>query len=183
LLYAQSHILDNANSVFGSMKRIEDGIRANHELDKTVDTVMDSIARVVPYHRAGIFIKLSRWASLSKSHNLLYPLNDSLANLSIFRSVMETGQPIHVDDVKVSPHWRGMDSFGNFRSWLGVPIQSIFGLEGVLSLGRLSQSPFGNEEIQLAKSFSDYIGIALNKSPDPQETYSYLERVKLKAQL
>jgi len=76
-----------------------------------------------------------------------------------------------------------MKSLGKLRTWMGVPIPSALGCEGVLSLGRLSLSSFSSEEIQLAKSFSEYIGIALNSSSEMQETRRQLERVKRKASL
>jgi len=41
LLYAQSHILGNANNVFGSMNRIEDAIRGNAPFEELIDMVMN----------------------------------------------------------------------------------------------------------------------------------------------
>jgi hypothetical protein len=183
LLYAQSHILDNANNVLGSMNWIEDAIRRNTSFDALMDLIVDSIARVVPYHRTGIFVKPSRWVILPKSHNLLFPMSDSLEILPAFKSVAESCQPVHLDGFSPSHHWQGMKALGKFRTWLGTPILGALGCEGVLSLGRLSNSPFTSEEMRLAKSFADYIGIALNGSPDLQETRLQLEKASRKASL
>jgi hypothetical protein len=183
LLYAQSHILDNANNILGSMNRIEEAIRRNTPFDELMDLIVDSISRVVPYHRTGIFVKPSRWVILPKSHNLLFPMSDSLEISPAFKAVAESCQPVHLDNINSSPYWQGMKSLGNFRTWLGTPILGVLGCEGILSLGRLSNSPFTSEEIQLAKSFADYIGIALNGTSELQETRLQLEKAKRKANL
>lgn len=182
LLYAQSHILDNANNVFGSMNLIEQAIRQNRPFKELMDMIFDSISRVVPSHRAGVFVKLSRWVNLPGGHDLLFPLNDSLGNSTAFKTVIETGRPVHLDNIKESSQWQGMKSLGKFRSWLGTPVMSSLGCEGVLSLGRISLSPFSDEEIQLAKTFSEYIGIALNGSANAPAQLQ-LDKVKRKTGL
>lgn len=182
LLYAQSHILDNANNVFGSMNLIEQAIHQNRPFKELMDMIFDAISRVAPSHRAGVFVKLSRWVNLPGGHDLLFPLNDSLGNSTAFKTVVETGRPVHLDNIKESSQLQGMKSLGKFRSWLGAPVMSSLGCEGVLSLGRISQSPFSDEEIQLAKTFSEYIGIALNGSANVPAQLQ-LDKVKRKTGL
>jgi hypothetical protein len=183
LLYAQSHILDNANNVLGSMNQIEDAIHKNAPFGDLMNLIVDSMSRVVPYHRAGVFVKPTRWLLMRKGHDLLFPISDALGISSAFKSVVDSCQPVHLDAVRSSTHWQGMKSLGKFRSWLGTPILSALGCEGVLSLGRFSQSPFRDEEIQLAKSFSEYIGIALNVSADAPESRQQFERARRKINL
>jgi hypothetical protein len=178
LLYAQSHILDNANNVLGSMKQIEDAIHHNMAFEQLMDLIVDAISRVVPNHRTGIFIKPSRWMELPSRHNLIYPYTDSLTKAPAFKSVVETCQPLHILDAGVSSHWQGMKSLGKFRAWMGVPVKSVFGCEGVLSLGRFSLSPFSEEETQLAKSFSEFIGVALHTSSNSNAALFQLERAR-----
>ncbi len=178
LLYAQSHILDNANNVLGSMKQIEDAIQRNMAFEQLMDLIVSAISRVIPNHRTGIFVKPSRWMELPGRHNLVYPYNDVLTKAPAFRSVMETCQPLHILDTGVSSHWQGMKSLGRFRTWMGVPIKSVLGCEGVLSLGRFSLSPFSEEETQLTKSFSEFIGVALHTSSNSNAMPFRLERAR-----
>ena len=137
LLIAQSHTLDNANNTFGRMNAIEEALRKNISFDKLIDMVMDSLMSVVPHHRASIFVKPARWMSLSVTHPLLHRIPDDLGQTRAFRSILDLQQPVVIDDVSAYPQRHGLASLGLFRTWIGLPLQTLFGVEGVLSL-----SPF-----------------------------------------
>jgi len=178
LLLAQSQILDNANNIFSSMSSIEEAIRANQPFSMLIDLTVDTIARLVPYHRAGIFVKPSRWIHLPQRHSLVYRLREDLAMTAPFRAVMNASQPIHITNTATSPLWQDVDSLGNLRVWLGVPIQSLLGFEGVLSLGRLSASPFNVEEVELSKTFAGYLGLILSGSHHNPRFSFYMDRLR-----
>ena len=166
LLTAQSHILDNANNIFGHMNAIEEALRTKIPFDQLIDKVMDSMMSVVPYHRAGIFFKPSRWMKLTVTHPLLYRVPDELRQTRSFRAVLDLQQTVVIDDINDYAHRHELTRLGPFRAWIGLPLQTLFGIEGILSLSRHSLTSFTREEIELARSFTDYFGLVLNDSSD-----------------
>jgi hypothetical protein len=183
LLTAQSHILDNANSIFGRMNAIEDALQAKLPFDKLFDMVMDSMMSVVPYHRAGLFISPSRWMKLSFTHPLVHRMSDKMRETRLFQTISDLRQPVVVEDIQAHPYRHALDSLGSVRAWIGLPLQTIFGVEGVLSLSRFSLTAFTREEIELAKSFIDYFGLVLNEPPDPQTRSISLEKTRRRLSL
>ena len=178
LLTAQSHILDNANNVFGRMNAIEEALRNNPPFEQLIDLVMDSIMSATPYHRGGIFVSPSRWTNIPAAHPLLYRISDELGQARPFRAIIEQGQPFVIEDLRAHPSRHGLASLGAARAWIGLPVKTIFGVEGVLSLSRHSLTPFTREEVELAKSFADYFGLALNEPPDPRARFVSLEKAR-----
>jgi GAF domain-containing protein len=184
LLTAQSHILDNANSIFGRMNAIEDALQAKLPFDKLFDMVMDSMMSVVPYHRAGLFVLPSRWMNLSFTHPLVHRMSDKMRETRLLRTISDLRQPIVVDDIQAHPYRHALaSSLGSVRAWIGLPLQTIFGIEGVLSLSRYSLTAFTREEVELAKSFIDYFGLVLNEPSDSQPKSISLEKTRRKLSL
>jgi hypothetical protein len=180
LLIAQSHILDNANNIFSRMNAIERAMQDNIAFDKLIDLVMDSVMSVVPYHRADIFIKPSRWTSLPVTHRLLHRIPDELAQTWAFRTVLELREPVVINDAHTHIHRAKLSSLGSFRAWIGLPIQTLYGIEGILSLSRNSLTPFTSEEVELAKSFTDYFALVMTEPSDTRVRSVKMENSKRK---
>ncbi len=166
LLGAQSLILENSNNVISSLNRIEKSIKAEIPLDAALDMIIDAIKRVAPYHRALILIRPDRWKSIYSQHPILYRLSDNLNYHPFIKSISQTQQHVHLEDTQTIAEWKGMDTVGKARTWLGFPILTARGLDGILSLSRISASPFSSNEIDMVKIFSEIIGIAINRDSD-----------------
>lgn len=180
LLAAQSHILDNANNIFGQMNAIEDAMQKNISIDKLIDMVMDSMMNIVPHHRASIFVKPSRWTNLSITHPLVHRIPDDLGQTKAFRTIIDLRQPVVIDDVSLYPRRHELARLVPFRTWIGLPLQTLYGVEGVLSLARHSLTSFTREEVELAKSLTDYFGFVLNEPADMRSVSVKLEKNKRK---
>jgi class 3 adenylate cyclase/putative methionine-R-sulfoxide reductase with GAF domain len=73
-----------------------------------------------------------------------------------------TREPVQIPDALADPEysWQGQQLAG-YRSLVGVPVILDEELMGVIGVVRLTPEPFGDEQIQLLRTFADQVAIAL----------------------
>jgi hypothetical protein len=180
LLMAQSLVMENMNNIISSMNRIEQSIKADIPLDTSLDMIIDAIKRTIPYHHAAILLKPSRWIETFSHHELLYELSESLNSHPLIKEIFDTGNYIHIEDTHLSPSWKGMEFISETSVWMGLPIASRGNLDGILSLSRVTNTPFSKNEIDMAKTFSEFLSIAINKTAENYEEDHYVNMIKRK---
>jgi hypothetical protein len=180
LLMAQSLVMENMNNIISSMNRIEQSIKADIPLDTSLDMIVDSIKRTTPYHHATILLKPSRWMETSSHHELLHELFEPLNSHPLINSICETGNHIHIEDTNLASSWKGMEVIGKTSVWMGLPIASRGNLDGILSLSRITKTPFSKNEIDMAKTFSEFLSIAINRTAENYEEDHYVNMIKRK---
>ncbi len=174
LLLSQSQLLSNLNGVISSLNHIETILASETPGRNVLELILESLRLVAPYHEAEIIIqKNSNYASLeTNSHVTL--LEDPLRANDIYRSVFTMNQPFSIEDVYMTPSWKGVHTSSNTRSWMGIPIMDHSGIVGLLALSRFSVSPFNNNEKELAQVFARYINTFLiNLTQQAERKYIY----------
>jgi GAF domain-containing protein len=174
LLLSQSQLLSNLNGVISSLNHIETILASETPGRNVLELILESLRLVAPYHEAEIIIqKNSNYASLeTNSHVTL--LEDPLRANDIYRSVFTMNQPFSIEDVYMTPSWKGVHTSSNTRSWMGIPIMDHSGIVGLLALSRFSVSPFNNNEKELAQVFARYINTFLiNLAQQAERKYIY----------
>jgi hypothetical protein len=180
LLMAQSLVMENMNNIISSMNRIEQSIKAKIPMDTSLDMIIDAIKRTIPYHRAVVLIRPSQWEKISSHHELLYLLSEPLNRHPFIRSICDTRNPTYIEDTDQAPLWQGMEFIGKTKVWMGLPIASGNNLDGILSLSRTTNTPFSKNEIDMAKTFSEFLSIAINRTAENYETDQFVNMVKRK---
>jgi GAF domain-containing protein len=180
LLMAQSMVMENMNNIITSMNRIEQSMKADIPLDTSLDMIIDAIKRTTPYHHSAILLKPSRWVETFSHHNLLHELSEPLNSHPLIKSIFNTENHIHIEDTNQVPSWKGMEVIGMTRAWLGLPIASRGNLDGILSLSRITNTPFSQNEIDMAKTFSELLSIAINRTAENYEEDHYVNMIKRK---
>jgi transcriptional regulator with GAF, ATPase, and Fis domain len=180
LLRAQSLVMENMNNIISSMNRIEQSIKADIPLDTSLDMIGDSIKRTTPYHNAAVLLKPGLWKKISSHHELLHYLSESTNNYSLIKKIRDTRNHIHIEDVSLEPSWAGMEFIGKTKVWLGLPITSGKNFDGILSLSRTTHTPFSKNEIDMAKTFSEFLSIAINRTTENYEEDQFVNMVKRK---
>lgn len=180
LLMAQSLVAENMHNVVSSMNRIEYSIKADIHVDASLDMIVDAIKRIAPYHRAAVFIKPGQLVKISSHHDLFLPLSEPLISHPLIRSIFDTKDPVHIEDTNAAPSWKGMEFIGKTNVWVGLPITSGVSMDGVLSLSRITNTPFSKNEIDMAKIFSEFLSIAINRSADGHSERQFSEMVQRK---
>lgn len=180
LLMAQSLASENMSNVVSNMHRIEQSIKAEIPLDAALEMFLDAIKRVAPHHRAAVLVKSRKWEKLSSYHSLLVHMSEHVGRQPLIRSICDFRQPIHVEDTSLAPDWNGAEFLGKANVWLGLPIASGSNMDGVLSLTRLVNTPFTKNEIDMAKTFAEFLSIAINKTAEGYDERQLTEMVQRK---
>ena len=180
LLMEQSLVMENMNNIITSMNRIEQSIKAEIPLDTSLDMIIDAIKRTTPFHHAVILLKPNSWIEGSRQHNLLHELSEPLNHHPLIKSIFDTGNHIHIEDTKMAPLWKGMETLGKTNVWLGLPIANGRNFDGILSLSRATNTPFTKNEIDMAKTFSEFLSIAINRIAENYEQDLYVNMIKRK---
>jgi len=180
LLMAQSLVMENINNIISSMNRIEQSIKADIPIDTSLDMIVDAIKRTIPCHYAAILIKPGAREKISSHHELLQNLSEPLNSHPLINSIFETGTHVHVENTRLAPAWKGLEVIGKASVWMGLPITNGRHLDGVLSLSRTTNTPFSKNEIDMARTFSEFLSIAINRTTENYETDQFVNMVKRK---
>jgi hypothetical protein len=180
LLMAQSLVMENMNNIITNMNRIEQSIKADIPIDTSLDMIIDAIKLTIPYHRAAVLIKPSLWEKISSHHQLLHLLSEPLNSHLLVRSICDARTHSYIEDTDKAPLWQGMEFIGKTKVWLGLPISSGNYFDGILSLSRTTNTPFSRNEIDMAKTFSEFLSIAINRIVENYETDLFLNMVHRK---
>ena len=81
---------------------------------------------------------------------------------AIFQFNMKNGQPIYLEDVNMTPAWDNMAAMEKLRTWMGVRVQVGHRSLDVLSLGRLTPTPFSKNEMDAASGLCRALWKCLN---------------------
>jgi transcriptional regulator with GAF, ATPase, and Fis domain len=177
---AQSLVTENMNNIISNMNRIEQSIKADIPMDTSLDMIIDAIKLTIPYHRASVLIRPSQWEKISSHHNLLQLLSEPLNSQPLVRLICDSRNHAYIEDTDKAPSWQGMEFIGKTKVWLGLPISSGNHFDGILSLSRTTNTPFSTNEIDMAKTFSEFLSIAINRVAKNYETDVFLSMVKRK---
>jgi class 3 adenylate cyclase len=102
---------------------------------------------------------------------------DAIGRESIVGRVALTGEPVQIADLALDKEYRsGAYTVGGYRTLLGVPIRTNEGLIGAFGLGRLTVSPFSDDEIELVSLFADQAAVAIRLARLLGDTHEALER-------
>jgi hypothetical protein len=174
LLLSQSQLLSNLNGVISSLNHIETILASETPGGNVLELILESLRLVAPYHEAEIIIQTQPVYESLESNDHVTLLDDPLRANEIYRSVFTMSQPFCIEDVRMTPSWKGVHAPSNTRSWMGVPITDQNGIIGLLALSRFSVSPFNNNEKELAQVFARYINTFLvNLSRQVERNYIY----------
>lgn len=165
LLLSQSQLASNLSGISSSINNIEILIsNPNSHLYSTINFIVESLGNVVPTHHARILLQNRAEFDVLSEHELISNKNEPLTHFSIYRTILETNQVTVLEDVNIVPTWINEDTPAQTRSWMGIPITYLDENLGLLSLSRVTYSPFSNQEKETALVFARYLSKLLTNS-------------------
>lgn len=159
LLLSQSQLSNNLSSMTSSLNNIETILsNENAEAVSTLDLIIENLGEVVPFHHVRILLQNDTGVEVLNQHHLIINHYESAQGSGIYKSVLKMNQPMVLEDVQVVPSWANWETPVNTRTWMGVPISHQNESLGVLSLARITLSPFTSNEKETALIFARYLG-------------------------
>jgi hypothetical protein len=187
LLLAQSRILANVGNMVGKFEQLEKIISADITPGEMLHPILELLSHVVPYHQAAILLHrdnrmvfaAQRGTGWSGERSIL---SDDILNSLTYQMIQHTRQAVCLADVTTIRDWEHFSSLGGLRCWLGAPLLGSSNLGGILSLGRITHSPFNKTEKDTAQVFASRIADALEKGKKNLIWKSPMETKKIEYQ-
>ena len=168
LLLAQSRILLNISNMVGKFEQLEKIISTDITPNEMLHPILDLLSHVVPYHQAAILLHRDNHMVFAARRGIGWVkdrsiLTDDILKSLTYQMMQHTRQAVCVADVSTIRDWEHFASLGSLRSWLGAPLLGNSDLNGILSLGRMTHSPFNKTEKDTAQVFASRIAQIVEK--------------------
>ena len=158
------------------------------EMDKVLNSILAHLNRVVPYDSACIFLLEDNhllavagrgFPDLASVTERVYPADDKLTS-----QVLDTGQPVILQDARVYPDFNRWGMTTYTRGWMGVPLIVRESTIGFLSLDSKRVAAYGPAESELAQAVANQAAITIENARLFAETQRLLQQtVKQATQL
>ncbi len=135
------------------------------ELDDVLDLILDRAARVVPYVLGTVLLVEGDHAKVMRARG--YPdsmLGVRLPLTNIVRRVIETGDPVVVQDTREEPGWIVTDEGKDVLSAAVVGMHADGQVIGFISLDSVETGSFTLEQALRLQAFADHAGSAIRNA-------------------
>ena len=145
-------------------------INSSLEQDKILDTLLESINRVVQFDAMHITwfddgqVNVLKWRGYTPEQEKVMRIKFSLEDYPSFRQVFESHQPLVISDVEEYPSWIPSPEARWVRSHIKVPIIINGQVTGALNLHSKTPGYYSDNHAQILKIFADQVAIAVRNS-------------------
>ncbi len=158
-------------------------ISTSLDLPQVLEAILSSIAQVVPYDSATIFLLQGDFLKIVTSRGVpdiqkIIHKDFAAREDALFSQIQREKQTQLVPDVSQDPRflgWGGTDSY--VRSWMGVPLLVRGEVTGYITLDSRQKAAYHAEEAALAQAFANQAAIAIENARLFAETESSLRKI------
>jgi diguanylate cyclase (GGDEF)-like protein/PAS domain S-box-containing protein len=138
------------------------------DLNNVLEQILIYLEKLLPYQNAAILLIDSKTLNISivrgsKGEEFPHDASDISEN-QLFRKIIESDDPIVLDDVRDDPRLREMTHGTSVRGWMGVPMQARGYTIGLIILHSHVINEYSKEDIALAKSYAAEAAIAIENA-------------------
>lgn len=166
-------VAEAARAEAEAFRRTSLALTQNLRMDDVLDTLLQSLLRLVPAESAQILLVeagtrlfLAREAQNSESNCPItkFSLTLDAKDNPFLLDILMTGNSLLISDTAALTDSGGAGAFSHLRSWLCVPLIASDQMLGVLSLGDASEQAFTKEHLRLAKSLAIPAAVAIQNA-------------------
>jgi eukaryotic-like serine/threonine-protein kinase len=170
-LHAAEH---EQRTLADTLRNIGLSLAAELNLDAILDTLLDHVARVVPYDTASVMlldadsgrVRMARHRGYERFgvQSLIEAFDEPLDRLANLAHMAEAQQPQVVPRTRDDPRWRPTSLAAHIQSWAGAPILARGRLLGMLSLDKTEPGFYTQELAERLAAFAAQAGLAMENA-------------------
>ena len=154
-----------------TMNEIGQALTSTLDLRKVLTLILDELKNLVVYDYGAVLICQEEVLEFAAARG--YPSDTGLLHVAIpmqkngddlFCQVMQTKRPLSITNPLAHPGWPNIPSMLAPSAWLGLPLIHQKDVIGILSLARNATTPFTNNDIELATTFTSQAVLALQNA-------------------
>ncbi len=151
------------------------------ELDEVLDVILDRAARVVPYSTGTVLLVDGDSAEVKRARGYddsMLGVRLPLTNLT--RRMIDTSEPVVIDDTQTNPDWVATEAGKDIRSAVVVAIHSEGRVVGFISLDSTKPGSFTMDQARRLQIFADQAGNAIRNAQlyaESQEAHALADRL------
>ena len=141
----------------------------NLAMDAVLDTLLECLSGLVPFDSGQVLLlegdsELLVARTAPRTSNQRPSLTLNAAGHPFLQEILFEHKEVLLSDTSTNAEWRPCNTFGDARSWLGVPLVASGRVLGVLSLGINVAGVFAPEHLRLAKSIAIPAAVAIQNA-------------------
>lgn len=142
-------------------------ISSSLELETVLQSMLDSVNKVLPFDSATIFLTepddslviVSEMGAPNKNGlKRIYEKND------LFLEIMHTRQPIILADAQADPRLKNWGNAHHIRGWMGVPLIARDEVIGFLTIENNELDAYSSDSARIAESFGNQAAAAIHNA-------------------
>ncbi len=143
------------------------------DLDIVLDTLLDLLARVVPYDSASILLldsdtrvsvraahSFGQWGDPEKIRQYTFDAHQN----PFLRVMLDTYKSIRLPDTLDQPGWERRPGSEHIRSWIAVPLIASGNMVGLYSIAKAEPGFFTEEHVQIAEALATQGALAVQNA-------------------
>ena len=158
-------------------------LTANLSLEKVLETLLDYLAKLIPYDTANVMLRDGEWKlvvtavrryegyqNVDTTRAIIFDTNEN----TLLRRICETKQTLVVPDTLEDPEWEVREGADHVRNWLGVPLVSSGQVIGLYSVDKVEPNYFQPEHARLAETLAARAASAIHNAQLFDQSQSYV---------
>jgi signal transduction histidine kinase/PAS domain-containing protein len=143
------------------------------DLDIVLSTLLEYLNRLIPFDSASVSlledearlsVKAARGYENWTDPDLLSDLSFDIQTAPNFRTLVESQEPLLVENCLAYPGWEVPPALAHVRSWLGVPMVSGGHVTGVCSLDHTQTGFFTQHQVKLVEALVSQAAVTIENA-------------------
>ncbi len=143
------------------------------DLDTIVETLLERLARLVPYDSASILlpqtesrlvVRAARSAAGRGADYITDATRREVPTNPIFQQLLTSHKSILIQDTQVYPNWKNEVGEEGVRSWMGVPLIAGGNIVGLCTLHHAEPGFFTGEHLTLVEALAAQTAVAIQNA-------------------
>ena len=152
-----------------ALREVDRAITSTLDLTEVLDTILEELERVIPYHSAGIFLFSDSTAKLvagrgfpylERALQVAFPVEED----ALTRELLQEKRPLILADAQANERFQARGGTEYVRSWIGVPLTAKGRMVGFLTIDHREPGVYDEESADMAEAFGSQVAIAIENA-------------------